>query len=52
MDGDERRRPPEASSSDDSIAKAANNGEVFEEVLKSDDCVAILYNCMKNLENE
>ena len=30
----EKKRPREASSFDDSIAKAANNGEVFEEALK------------------
>ena len=40
------------SSFDDSIAKAVNNREVFEEALKSDDCVAILCNCMKNLEEK
>ena len=40
-DGDDRKRPRETSSFDDSISKAANNGEVFEEALKSDDCVAI-----------
>ena len=34
------------------IAKAANNGEVFKEALKSDDCVAILCNCMKDLEEK
>ena len=31
-----------ASSFHDLIAKATNNGKVLEEVLKSDDCVAIL----------
>ena len=51
-DGDDRKRPREASSFDDSISKVANNGEVFEEALKSDDCVAILCNCMKNLEQK
>ena len=50
--GDERKRPHETSSFDDLIAKAANNGEVFEEALKPDDCVAISCNCMKNLEKE
>ena len=48
----DRKRPGEASSFDDSISKTANNGEVFEEALKSDDCVAILWNCMKNLEEK
>ena len=36
-----RKRPHKASGFDDSIAKADNNGEVFKEALKSDDCVAI-----------
>ena len=31
----ERKRPREASSFDDSISKAAINGEVYEEALKS-----------------
>ena len=52
MDGDDRKRPHEISGCDDSISKAANNGEVFEEVLKLGDCVAILSNCMKNLEEK
>ena len=51
-DGDDRKRPRETSSFDDAISKAANNGEVFKEGLKSDDCVAILCNCMKNLEEK
>ena len=37
---------------DDLIAKVDNNREVFEEALQSDDCVAILCNWMKNLENK
>ena len=44
----EKKRPREASSFDDSIAKAANNGEVFEEALKWDYCFVSLCNCMKN----
>ena len=32
--------------------KAANNGEVFDEAIKSDDYVAILCNCMKILEEK
>ena len=51
-DCDDRERPRETSSFDDSFSKAANTGEVFEEALKSDDCVAILCNCMKNLEEK
>ena len=45
MVGDDRKKQHEASSFNDSISKAANNGEVFKEALKSDDCVAILCNC-------
>ena len=51
-DGNDRKRPRETSGFDDSISKTPNNGEVFEEALKSDDCVAILCNCMKNLEEK
>ena len=42
-DGDERKRPRKASSFD---------GEVFEEALNSDNCVAILCNCVTNLEEK
>ena len=38
VDGDDGKRPRETSSFNDSISKAANNGEVFKEALKSDDC--------------
>ena len=51
-DGDDGKRPRETSSFNDSISKAANNGEVFKEALKSDDCIAILCNCMKHLEEK
>ena len=52
-DGDYRKRPRETCSFDDSISKAANNGEFFEDkTWKLDDCVAILCNCMKNLANK
>ena len=51
-DGDDRKRPREASGFDDSIFKAANNEEVPDEAIKSDDYVAILCNCMKNLEEK
>ena len=51
-DGDDRKRLRGASGFDDSISKAADNGEVFEEALISDDCVAILCNSMKNLEEK
>ena len=51
-DGDDRKRSHEASGFDDSIFKAANNGEVFDEAIKSDDYVAILCNCMEILEEK
>ena len=44
-----QKLPKKEFSLDDSISKAANNGEVFKEALKSDECVAISCNCMKNL---
>ena len=50
--GDDRKRPRKTSSFDDSIPKGANNGEILEEALKSDGCVAILCNCMKNLQEK
>ena len=49
-DVDDSKRPRE-SSLDDSIANATNT-DVFTESLKSEDCVAILYSCMKKLEEE
>ena len=49
MIGKDHARP---SSFYDSISKATNNGKVFEEALKSDDFVAILCSCMKNLEDK
>ena len=36
---------------DDSIANATNT-DIFDESLKSEDCVAVLYSCMKKLEEE
>ena len=48
--GDDLKRPRE-SSLDDSIANATNT-DVFTESLKLEDCVAILYSCMKKLEEE
>ena len=47
-DGDNSKRLRE-SSLDDSIANATNK-DVFTESLKSEDCVAILYSCIKKLE--
>ena len=49
-DEDDLKRPRE-SSRDDSIANATNT-DVFTASLKSEDCVAILYSCMKKLEEE
>ena len=51
-DSDARKRPRDASSFDDLIAEAANNGEVFKVALKSDDCVVVLCNCVKNSEEK
>ena len=42
---------PRESSLDESIANATNT-DVFTESLKSEDCVAVLCNCMKKLEEE
>ena len=47
-DGEDSKRPRE-SSLDESIANTTNT-DVFTESLKSEDCVAILYNCLKKLE--
>ena len=47
-DGEDSKRPRE-SSLDESIANTTNT-DVFTESLKSEDCVAVLYNCMKKLE--
>ena len=47
-DGEDSKRPRE-SSLDESIANATNT-DVFTESLKSEDCVAIICNCMKKLE--
>ena len=47
-DGEDSKRPRE-SSLDESIANTTNT-DVFTESLKSEDCVAVLYNCLKKLE--
>ena len=47
-DGEDSKRPRE-SSLDESIANTTNT-DVFTESLESEDCVAVLYNCMKKLE--
>ena len=49
-DGDDSKRPRE-SRLDDAIGNATNT-DVFTESLKSEDCVAILYSCMRKLEDE
>ena len=49
-DRDNSKRPRE-SSLDDSIANATNT-DVFTEPLRSKECVAILYSCIKKLEEE
>ena len=49
-DGDDSRGPRE-SSLDDAIANATNT-DVFIESLKSEDCAAIHYSCIKKLEKE
>ena len=49
-DGEDSKRPRE-SSLDESIANTTNT-DVFTESLKSEDCVAVLHNCMKKLEEE
>ena len=48
--GDDSKRPRE-SRLDNSIANAKNT-DVFTESLKSEDCVAVLYSCMKKLEED
>ena len=49
-DEDESKRPREPSL-DDSAANVANT-DVSTESLNSEDCVAIIYSCMKKLEKE
>ena len=48
--GQDSKKPRE-SSLDESIADAINT-DVFTESLKPEDCAAILYNCIKKLEEE
>ena len=53
-DGDNSKRPREFSL-DDSIANATNTcsiADVSTESLKSEDCKAIFYSCMKKLEEK
>ena len=50
-DGDNTKKAREQSSLEESI-DADYTGDIFTEGLKSEDCVAILYNCMKNIESK
>ena len=50
VDGDDSKRPREESNS--STNTPTSPGEVFEESLKSGDCVKILVNCMQNIEKQ
>ena len=49
-DGDDSKKPRE-SSLYDSTANATNT-DIFTESLKSKDCVAILYSCLKKLDED
>ena len=49
-DGDDFKIPPEESNN--STSTTASSGDVFEERLKSNDCVEILVNCMQNIEKQ
>ena len=49
-DGDDSKRPREESNN--STSTPASPGDVFEESLKSGDCVKILVNCMQNIEKQ
>ena len=48
--GDDSKRPREESNN--STSTPTSPGDVFEESLKSPDCVKILVNCMQNIEKE
>ena len=50
-DGDNSKKTREQSSLEESIDTDCT-GDIFTEDLKSEDCVAILYNCMKNIESK
>ena len=50
-DGDNTKKAREQSSLEKSI-DADYTGDIFTEGLKSEECVAILYNCMKNIESK
>ena len=50
-DGDNTKKAREQSSLEESI-DTDYTGDIFTEGLKSGDCVAILYNCVKNIESK
>ena len=50
-DGDNTKKAREQSSLQESI-DANYTGDIFTEGLKSEDCVSILHNCMKNIESK
>ena len=49
-DGDDSKRPREESNK--STSTPTSPGKVFEEKLKSGDCVKILVKCMQNIEKQ
>ena len=49
-DGNDSKRPWEESNN--STSTPASPGDLFEESLKSGDCVKILANCMQNIEKQ
>ena len=50
VDGNDSKRPREESNN--STSTPTSPGDVFEESLKSPDCVKILVNCMQNIDKE
>ena len=50
VDGDDSKRPRKESNN--STSTSTSPGDVFEESLKSGDCVKILFNCMQNIEKQ
>ena len=50
VDGDDSKKPREESNN--STSTPTSPGDVFEESLKSGDCVKILVNCMQNIEKQ
>ena len=47
VDDDDSKRPREESNN--STSTPISPGDIFEESLKSDDCLTILFNCMQNI---